>query len=219
MAVDQEEDDDGVISRWSKRKRGIAIEAEQQEEQLSIEEQQEVDDAYQAELLQNKQAAEEIDLETIDEESDLSIFMKAGVPEALRKQALSILWRSNPVFANVDGLNDYDEDFGSSDLILKTFKSAYQAGRGYLQKELDPEEGMLADDEDETEDEVAEVIDEDEIDDADVDDADEQIDEQAQITGEGLALTQDNTSPEILEEEPEVAQPKVSLRQRLMQEG
>ena len=219
MAFDQEDDDDGVISRWSKRKRGIAIAAEQQEEQLSIEEQQEIDDAYQAELLQNKQAAEEIDLDTIDEESDLSIFMKAGVPEALKKQALSILWRSNPVFANVDGLNDYDEDFGSSDLILKTFKSAYQAGKGYLQKEPDPEEGILADGENETEDEIAEVIDEDEIDDADVVDGDEQIDEQAQTTEEGLALAQDNASVEIIEEVTEVAQPKVSLRQRLMQEG
>ena len=218
MAIDQEEDD-GVISRWSKRKRGIAIEAEQEEEQLSIEEQQEVDDAYQAELLQNKQAAEEIDLDTIDEESDLSVFMKAGVPEALKKKALSILWRSNPVFANVDGLNDYDEDFGSSDLILKTFKSAYQAGRGYLQKEPDPEEEILADAEDETEDEVAEVIDEDEIDDADVLGDDEIIAEQAQTTEESLELAQDDTSAETPEEELEVAQPKVSLRQRLMQEG
>ena len=135
-----DDEDDGVISRWSKRKRGIAAE---QEEALSAEEQLEVDEAYEAELAENRQAAEEIDLETIDEESDLSVFMKAGVPEALKKQALAVLWRSNPVFANIDGLNDYDEDFGSSDLIMKTFKSAYQAGRGYLEKEPETEEETL----------------------------------------------------------------------------
>ncbi len=217
MAIDQEEDDDGVISRWSKRKRGIAIEAEQEEERLSVEEQQVIDDAYQLELLENRQAAEEIDLETIDEESDISVFMKEGVPEALKKQALAVLWRSNPVFANIDGLNDYDDDFGSSDLIMKTFKSAYQAGRGYLKQDTDlEEETPLAEgeagveDEPDVEDEVAQVGDEDDISTDEIQ-ADETTSEEIVTSENNLELEQEET--------PELAQPKVSLRKRLMQEG
>jgi hypothetical protein len=37
--------------------------------------------------------------------------MREGVPEALRNRALRKLWLSDPVLANLDGLNDYDEDF------------------------------------------------------------------------------------------------------------
>jgi hypothetical protein len=180
MTTDHE--DDGVISRWSKRKRGIAAE---QEEVLS---------------------AEEIDLETIDEESDLSVFMKAGVPEALKKQALAVLWRSNPVFANIDGLNDYDEDFGSSDLVMKTFKSAYQAGKGYLEKEPETEEETLT---------------------AEVDDELQEVDGEEQIAEEETVVEEMEAAEEVIEPEQadgeeevaEVATQKVSLRQRLIQEG
>lgn len=209
MAIDPE--DDGVMSRWSKRKRGIAVEAEQEPE-LSIEEQKEVNDAYEMELEENKQAAEEIDLDTIDEESDLSVFMKAGVPEGLKKQALAMLWRSNPVFANIDGLNDYDDDFGSSDLIMKTFKSAYQAGRGYLEKEVEPEEELLAEAEDEGESDDA--VEEDQL-------AEEVAQEDEATPEEGDVEMAQNDAPEDVELEAvaEVATPKVSLRQRLMQES
>lgn len=211
MVINKEEDDDGIISRWSKRKRGIEIEAEQQQDQFSIKEQKEVDEAHQLQLLENRQSAEEIDLDTIDEESDLSVFMKAGVPEALKKQALAVLWRSNPVFANVDGLNDYDHDFGSSDLIMKTFKSAYQVGRGYLKQEPNLEdETLLAEDEANVEEEVVEVVGEDEID-ADEVQNDETTSIEVETSEDNLELAQ--------AEVPEVAQPKVSLRQRLMQEG
>jgi Protein of unknown function (DUF3306) len=48
------------------------------------------------------------DVETLTYDSDFSPFMREGVPEFLKKQALRKLWLSNPVFANLDGLNDYD---------------------------------------------------------------------------------------------------------------
>ena len=209
MAIDKE--DDGVLSRWSKRKRGLDAE-ETEEEALSIEEQQEINDAHQIELLENRQAAEEIDLETIDEESDLSVFMKDGVPEALKKQALAMLWRSNPVFANIDGLNDYDDDFGSSDLIMKTFKSAYQAGRGYLKAEPEPEEEITVA-ELEEENEVEEALVEDEIE-VSEDDADKNVSEETEFADDPVEMAEAD-----LHVDEEVAMPKVSLRQRLMQEG
>ncbi len=51
------------------------------------------------------------DIESLDKDSDYTPFMQEGVPEALKKLALRALWRSDPVLANLDGLNDYDEDY------------------------------------------------------------------------------------------------------------
>ncbi len=58
------------------------------------------------------------DIETLDKDSDYSVFMREGVPEQLKKLALRKLWRSDPVLAVLDGLNDYDEDFRIPEAIL-----------------------------------------------------------------------------------------------------
>lgn len=128
----------GMLSRWSKRK--IAVTQEQVPEGgeepvaeiVGPEEEATQKAELEAQLEANRLAAEAVDLETLNEESDFSVFMKEGVPQILKKQAMASLWRTSPIFANVDGLVDYDDDFGSPDLVMKTFKSAYQAGRGYL---------------------------------------------------------------------------------------
>lgn len=138
-------DDDGLLSRWSRRKaavrEGTAIEdagpelAPPSAEPVETEQDAEAAAARDAELQANREAAEAVDLDQLNEASDFSVFMKDGVPAALRRKAMSVLWRSNPVFANVDGLVDYDDDFASPGLILKTFQSGWQAGRGYLKEE------------------------------------------------------------------------------------
>lgn len=123
------------LSRWSKRK----IAATRQRETAAVESGDTPSaDAEQqarraAELAANREAAEAIDLDRLDGDSDYSVFLKEGVPDILKKRAMSVLWRSNPILANVDGLVDYDDDFGSPDLLMKTFQSAYQAGKGYLE--------------------------------------------------------------------------------------
>lgn len=129
------QDDDrkeGRLSRWSKRKIASTRQPETEAGALpsDVDEEQAM---HAAELAANREAAEAVDLEALDSDSDFSVFLKEGVPEILKKRAMSVLWRSNPVLANVDGLVDYDDDFGSPDLLMKTFKSAYQAGRGYLE--------------------------------------------------------------------------------------
>lgn len=48
------------------------------------------------------------DVETLTYESDFTTFLRDGVPERLKQAALRKLWLSDPVFANLDGLNDYD---------------------------------------------------------------------------------------------------------------
>ena len=132
-----EKEKQGRLSRWSERKLKAADTEAPEAPQIAENEQRSVELEREQELAANRELAESIDLETIDENSDLSLFLKAGVPEALKRKALATLWRSNPVFANIDGLNDYDEDFANPDLIMKTFTSAYQAGRGYLREVLE----------------------------------------------------------------------------------
>lgn len=67
----------------------------------------------------------------------------------MTRAALRKLWLSDPVFANLDGLNDYDEDFNVVDTLLSALESAKKA--------LPEGTGGEAAEEDEAVAEVAEV--------------------------------------------------------------
>ena len=125
-------DDPSILSRWSARKRAVAAEEAQQ---TAAQAAGATDaEARAAELDANRRAAQSVDLDALDKDSDLSVFLRDGVPDLLRKAALQKVWRSSPVFANLDELVDYGEDFGRKDLIMESFTSAWQAGRGYLKE-------------------------------------------------------------------------------------
>ncbi len=62
--------------------------------------------------------AEGIDIEKLEYDSDFTVFMNEKVPKVLKRMALRKLWLSNPILANVDGLNDYDEDFSDAAAIF-----------------------------------------------------------------------------------------------------
>lgn len=144
----EKEVEDGFLSRWSRRKRQGEIVEEGEasspealnirpEQTVSNGDGEDVDGAVVAEpteeeleMQANLEAAEAIDLETLEYESDFELFMKKGVPDALKNAAMQKLWRSNPMLAVLDGLNDYDEDFG--DPKLNVYKSAWEVGRGFL---------------------------------------------------------------------------------------
>lgn len=51
------------------------------------------------------------DIETLTYESNFAAFLAKTVPAALQRRALAKLWRSDPVLANLDGLNDYEDDY------------------------------------------------------------------------------------------------------------
>ncbi len=212
--------EEGLLSRWSRRKLAVAQERDGQAEQPAASAQDNDThtdaEAERAEVLKaNREAAEAVDLESLTADSDFTVFMKEGVPDLLKRKALGVLWRSNPVLANVDGLVDYDDDFGSPDLILKTFKSAWQAGRGYLKEEREmpedkkdvhlasePEAVVDAEEVDSGEgpDEQAGASDADELSNRHITDAEAPSDNQADLEP-------------VEEEEPA---PRVSLRKRLM---
>lgn len=118
-------------SRWSERRKRVADdEAEHVAREQAIA--PEPDEATLAEHDANRRAAEAIDLASLGTKTDMSVFLRAGVPDALRRSAFRALWRSDPVFSNLDRLNEYDENFRDPARTLKTLASAWQAGRGYL---------------------------------------------------------------------------------------
>ncbi|OEY66431.1 DUF3306 domain-containing protein [Marinobacter sp. X15-166B] len=66
--------------------------------------------------------------------TDITGFMRKEIPELLRRKALRALWKSNPVLAVLDGLNDYDEDFTDAGLTVKGAKSLYKVGQGFVDR-------------------------------------------------------------------------------------
>ena len=134
MAVMTDEREDGrFLERWSRRKLDNEPGKEGRPDTPSdTGPSAEESDERRLELENNRKAAEAIDLESLHADSDFTPFLKDGVPRALRAAAMKVLWRSNPVFANLDGLNDYDENFANPELIKKFAGSAWQVGKGYL---------------------------------------------------------------------------------------
>ena len=58
-------------------------------------------------------------------------FLNKNVPEHLKKRALRKLWLTNPIFANLDGMNEYDEDFTLATSALEEFATNYVVGKGF----------------------------------------------------------------------------------------
>ncbi|ANT63313.1 hypothetical protein AYJ57_22850 (plasmid) [Salipiger sp. CCB-MM3] len=117
---------------WSRRK--AAVEAETRAEEKAQ------DDARRAET--EAQLAERSDEELLaeaglplpEEITDGEMvrkFLQSQLPKRLKNRALRTLWRSNPVLACLDGLNDYDGDF-TAVTPAADFKTTYQVGKGLL---------------------------------------------------------------------------------------
>jgi len=139
------------LKRWSRRKNLddvdqesiTSLELEPALDESAQNEKNEIDneiisaenEAEEKEMIKNREAAEAIDLEALSYDSDFQPFMKKGVPQLLKNIAMRKLWTSNPLLANVDGLNDYDENF--ADPALNYFKSNWKVGRGFLTDEDD----------------------------------------------------------------------------------
>lgn len=137
--------DDGpagsALSRWARRKAAARSAVAAAPPVPADDGAQQRDDAAspseEAQQLANRKAAEAIDLASLGDNPDVTPFLKPGVPPALRQAALRQLYRLNPKLANLDGLVDYDDDFRSPSMTLSTFRSAWQAGRGYLNRPTD----------------------------------------------------------------------------------
>jgi hypothetical protein len=110
------------LTRWSRRKRAAA-ESESQEPGLAATPARESAPADPAASAQPAAKAEaEFDLSTlpsidsIGPDTDMSVFMKPGVPASLRHAALRRVWVTDPAIRDFKGLQEYDWDFNSLDV-------------------------------------------------------------------------------------------------------
>lgn len=134
------EDLNAKLSRWSQRKLAARRGAEDVADDV-----RRYDDGQPAQepAGPNPQAAdaappgdeETPELPPIDEltaESDYTVFLGKNVPEQIKRAALRKLWLSDPVFANLDRLNDYDDDYSIVESVVSTVRTSYQVGKGYV---------------------------------------------------------------------------------------
>ena len=123
-------DEEGFAARWSRRKRQVAAEAEAEATAPDAEALAAEDEARRSEEEANRLAAEAVDLDALGYGDDFSVFLRRGVPDLLRRKALRRFFNSDPLLANLDGLNDYDEDYNAPAQVV--YKSSWNAARGYL---------------------------------------------------------------------------------------
>lgn len=120
-------DDEAFLSRWSRRKRTDPVGEEASPEPAAEPERELTDEELLAEL-------DLPDPDTMKANDDFSAFMQDRVPERLRRRALRVLWRSNPVLANLDGMIDYGEDFTDSATVIENMQTVYEVGKGAAEK-------------------------------------------------------------------------------------
>ena len=82
------------------------------------------------------------DPDNIELGTDVTGFMRKEIPDFLRRRALRSLWRSNPVLAVLDGLNDYDEDFTAAGPTVKGAQTLYKVGQGLIDRAKKPDERL-----------------------------------------------------------------------------
>jgi hypothetical protein len=132
---DRPEGDDGeaggFLSRWSRRK----AELRRQDRQADSA----ADDAQPQEDEAEIDPATLPSIESLTEESDFSLFLKKGVPPALRAAALRKLWLIEPSVVNYEPLVDYAWDFtapGYGELLPSddVAKMAQQVFSGFSQQ-------------------------------------------------------------------------------------
>ncbi len=144
-------DDKDFLSRWSRRKQAVREGlVEPEPEQPAVPAESAAPEPKVEDVPADASAFDDVDFDALNYESDYTRFMAEDVPEMVRRRALRALWRSDPILANVDGLNDYDEDFTDAALVVENLASAYKPGRGYAADDEEPVEEERVGDAEET---------------------------------------------------------------------
>lgn len=138
--------DDGMLARWSRRKRAAAEaaadeeprpeEPESQGEEKATLAEQEIANLSDAELAEKLGLPDPAKLAAGD---SVKAFLAAGVPRRLRNVALRRMWHSNPALTALDELVDYAEDYTQA-AAAAAISTSYEVGRGlkaHVEKEAE----------------------------------------------------------------------------------
>ena len=130
---------------WSRRRAAVAAEAEADAAAESAEalrqEREVLEEKSDEEVLEALGLA---DPDTLERGDDFSAFLRAEVPDRLRRRALRRLWRSNPVLANLDTLVEYGEDYTDAATVIENLQTTYRVGKGMLDHILELEKAKDA---------------------------------------------------------------------------
>ena len=127
--------DTEFLGRWSRLKRGEDADVELAPAPLE-EHDTDLDGLSDAEILEKLNLP---DPDTIVSGEDVKAFMATAVPNRIRQRALKALWASDPVFANLDGLVDYGDDFTDAAMVPEVLNTVYQVGKGILRDIVEEE--------------------------------------------------------------------------------
>lgn len=150
-------EDKGFLSRWSDRKLKnetdvpSAVEADSNEGTLGEDEFEGKSDDEILSILELP------DPEKLKLGDTVEKFMDGRVPERIRARALRAFWKTNPVLANIDGLDEYCDDYTDAATVIENLQTIYEVGKGYAEQALDALES-LADDDTSTDDELGSEI-------------------------------------------------------------
>ncbi|MCY4149167.1 MAG: DUF3306 domain-containing protein [Gammaproteobacteria bacterium] len=137
-----ESDQEAFLSRWSRLKAEHAEQASEKElAKTEATGQPDSEDSTESDEETRVLTDEDMPpIESLDANSDYSVFMSKGVSENLRRMALRKLF-SQGVFNIRDGLDDYDDDFTTfeslGDLVTSDMKHREEMKEKVKQRELD----------------------------------------------------------------------------------
>ena len=122
--------DDRFLGRWSRLKQEHRRRKKQAADEPAVE-----SASADSALPEAGDAKDLPDIESLDKDSDFSVFLKDGVPEELKRRALRKLWRTNPIFAVRDGLDDYDEDYRTAMVVAESLAKGLKKARKGIAEE------------------------------------------------------------------------------------
>ena len=139
-------EDKGFLSRWSDRK--LRPEPDEADAVLpTSDEAKPVEDEF-----EGKSEEEILSILELPEPDTLKLgdtvekFMDNRVPERIRARALRAFWKTNPLLANIDGLDEYCDDYTDAAMVVENLQTIYEVGKGYASQALDTLENLAEDD-------------------------------------------------------------------------
>ena len=175
MSSGTDKDGEGFARRWSRRKTAVrdgdGVELEEAPSDVPAEIPVEIsgDQVNDGRDMPIPDDLPEID--SLDKDSDYSLFMRDSTPQYLKRLALRKLWNSDPALAVLDGLNDYDEDYSMIGMVVEKITTRYKAGKGMVDPDEEKEKENEENRDVETSEEIAEDVE-------DIEDVEEMPDEE-----------------------------------------
>ncbi|NIY95683.1 DUF3306 domain-containing protein [Salipiger sp. HF18] len=120
---------------WSRRREAVAAEERAEAEAVAAADAAKTE--AELEVRSDEELLAELGLpepESLVGGEELQRFLASQLPQRLKRRALRTLWRSNPVLACLDGLNDYEDDFTDAAVVKEGMQTLYQVGRGFAER-------------------------------------------------------------------------------------